>query len=114
MMRIRHSLTLRYSLVVAACLAVLAAIAYHEFVREPRLFKAAREADQTEYAWFEAAEVAVFAALPTIFCLGWWFIQRSLRPIDELVSSVERFHAGNLRQRSARSFNSDEVDRLAA
>jgi len=113
MMRLRHNLTLRYSLVMAACLAVLSAVAYHEFVREPRLFQAAKVADQTEYEWFEAAEVAVFASMPVIFCFGWWFIQRALRPIDDLVSSVEHFHAGNLQHRSARSFNLDEVDRLA-
>jgi signal transduction histidine kinase len=113
MMRLRHNLTLRYALVMTACLTVLGAVAYHEFVREPRLFKAAKVADQTEYEWFEAAEVAVFASMPVIFCFGWWFIQRALRPIDELVSSVEHFHAGNLRHRSVRSFNLDEVDRLA-
>jgi signal transduction histidine kinase len=114
MMRLRQSLALRYAIVMAACFAVLLVVAYHEFVREPRLFQAAKFADQTEYAWFELAEVGVFASLPVIFCLGWWFILRSLRPIDALVADVEKFDAGNLGQRAPRSHNNDEVDRLAA
>ncbi len=114
MMRLRQSLALRYTMVMAACLAVLLVVAYHEFVREPQLFQAAKVVDQTQYAWFELAEVGVFASIPVIFCLGWWFILRSLRPIDDLVANVEKFDAENLGQRAPRSHNNDEVDRLAA
>lgn len=113
-MRLRQSLALRYTIVMMACLLVFLVVAYHEFVREPRLFRAAKAEDQVEYAWFEIAEVGIFASLPAIFAFGWWFLQRSLRPVGELVANVERFHADNLGQRAPRSYNNDEVDRLAA
>ena len=62
----------------------------------------------------ELFELLIFAGVPIIFIVGWWLVRHSLRPIDELAASVERFDVDNLSQRLPRTENGDEVDRMAA
>lgn len=111
---LRQRLALRYGVVVALCLGLLSWLTYHEFVREPAMFRAAGVAEPPGGQMGELTEVLIYAGVPVIFIVGWWLVRRSLRPIDELAHSVERFHAHNLNERLPRSLNGDEVDRMAA
>jgi len=112
-MTLQRRLALRYGVVVAVCLVLLAALIYHEFVAEPEMFRrlGLQKPEGSEFAEF--AEVVIYGAVPLIFGLGWWFVRKSLAPIDTLARSVEAFHAGSLRAHLPRSYNGDEVDRLA-
>jgi signal transduction histidine kinase len=71
-----------------------------------------KEPAGSEFAEF--TEIVLYGGVPLIFALGWWLVRRSLKPIDDLAQGVERFHAQNLQERLPRTFNGDEVDRLAA
>jgi signal transduction histidine kinase len=114
MTTLRRRLALRYGLIVAICLLMLAGLTWHEFVQEPHLFRelGIKEPPGSEFA--ELTEVVLYAGVPLIFLLGWWWVRQSLKPVDDLARGVERFHAANLAERLPRSFNGDEVDRLAA
>jgi len=114
MSTLRQRLALRYGIVVAACLGLLGWLTYHEFVREPALFREAGLAEPPGGHVGELTEVLIYAGVPVIFLVGWWLVRRSLRPIDELAHGVERFRADNLNERLPRSCNGDEVDRMAA
>jgi signal transduction histidine kinase len=111
---LRQRLALRYGLVVAVCLLLLGGVTYHEFVREPAMFRRLGIQEPPAGELGELAEVLLYAGVPLIFILGWWFVRKSLKPIDDLARGVEGFHAGNLQARLPRSRNGDEVDRLAA
>jgi signal transduction histidine kinase len=111
-MTLRSSLALRYSLVVAVCLCLLAGLTYHEFVREPRLLRELGIQEPPQYHLAETAEVLLYGVVPAVFAGGWWFVRRSLRPVDDLVRAVEQFDAASLGERLPRSRNGDEVDRL--
>lgn len=112
MMTLRRSLALRYSLVVAVCLCLLGGLTYHEFVREPRMLRELGVQEPPELRFAETAEVVLYGVVPAVFAFGWWFVRRSLRPVDALVDAVERLDATNLGQGLPRSHNGDEVDRL--
>lgn len=112
MMTLRRSLGWRYSLVVAACLCLLAGLTYHEFVREPRILRELGVQEPPELHFAETAEVLLYGVVPGVFAFGWWFVRRSLRPVDRLVQAVERLDAASLGQRLPRSRNGDEIDRL--
>lgn len=114
MMTLRRRLGLRYAAVVAVSLLVLAWLTYHEFVEEPEIFR--RHGIPTDDALYasELGEVLIYAVLPAIFIVGWWWVRKSLVPIDDLAKGVERFHPENLQERLPRTHNGDEVDRLSA
>lgn len=111
-MTLRRRLAYRYGSVVALCLLLLAGLAHHEFVHEPRLRREMGIPESPEFFWVEMAEVFFYGMIPVVFGLGWWSMRRSLNPINELARGVERIHAGNLHECLPRSNNGDEVDRL--
>lgn len=112
MMTLRRNLAWRYSLVVTVCLCLLAGLTYHEFVREPRMLRELGVQEPAEFHLAETAEVLLYGVVPAVFAFGWWFVRRSLRPVDQLVRAVERLEVTNLGERLPRSHNGDEVDRL--
>lgn len=112
-MRLRRRLALRYGVIVALSLGIVGIVAYHEFVREPRMLAAAHVVEPQDFEWFEIVEIGMFIALPLTFGLGWWLVDRSLDPLHALVREVQSLHAGNLRHRVPQSGNGDEVDQLA-
>jgi signal transduction histidine kinase len=113
-MTLRRQLAARYSIIVALCLAVLGWLSYHEFVEEPAMFRELGIKEPASTQISELFELLIFAGVPIIFLVGWWLVRHSLRPIDELAASVERFDVNNLSQRLPRSGNGDEVDRMTA
>ena len=114
MTTLRSRLAFRYALIVAICLGFVSWLMYHEFVEEPAWFKQAGVSKPPGAAVSEWIEVGMFAAIPLLFGIGWWLVRKSLKPLGELASGVERFNAQTLGQRMARTYNGDEVDRLAA
>ena len=113
-MTLRRRLAIRYSAIVAVCLAILGWLTYHEFVEEPALFRKLGIIEPSSAEFSEFVEVLIFAGVPVIFIVGWWLVRRSLKPIDDLAAGVERFDADNLAQRLPRSLTGDEVDRMSA
>lgn len=114
MTTLRSRLAFRYATLVFVCVAVVGWLAYHELVEEPQWLQQAgitkpraSEADQ----WIE---IALYVSIPTLFLVGWWVVRKSLKPLGDLASGVERFNAQTLGQRMPRSFNGDEVDRMAS
>jgi signal transduction histidine kinase len=114
MTTLRQRLALRYGAVVAICLLLLAGLTYHEFVQEPHMFRQLGIQEPAGGEFAEFTEIVLYGAVPLIFALGWRFVRRSLKPIDDLARGVEQFHALNLQERLPRTLNGDEVDRLAA
>lgn len=112
-MTLRQRLALRYGIVVVTCLALLAWISYHEFVEEQAMFRklGIQEPVSTEIS--DLIEVLIFSGVPVTFIVGWWFVRRSLKPLDDLAASVEKFDVNNLSQRLPQTGNNDEVDRMA-
>ena len=111
-MTLRQRLAFRYALIVAACLLLLAGLAYHEFVTEPRVRKEMGVPKPSGSTWGEYAEVFFHGMIPVVLGCGWWLMRRTLAPINALARGVEHIHAGNLREPLPRSHNGDEVDRL--
>ena len=95
-MTIRRRLTVRYALIVAACLVLLGGLVHHEFITEPRERKALGIPELRETLWGEYAEVFFYAMIPLVLGVGWWFMRQTLAPITELTRDVARMHAGNI------------------
>jgi signal transduction histidine kinase len=111
-MTLRQKLDFRYLAIVAGCMLLLAGLAYHEFVEEPRERKARGIPRMTESNLGEYAEVFLYGMMPIVLGCGWWFMRQTLKPIDTLAINMERIHLDNLREPLPRSHNGDEVDRL--
>ena len=111
-MTLRQRLNLRYLAIVGVCLLLLTGLAYHELVVEPRVRKELGLPKPSGFTWGESAELFFHAMIPVVLAGGWWLMRRTLAPIDALTRSVERIHAGNLREPLPRTGNGDEVDRL--
>jgi len=113
-MTLRRKLAVRYAAIVGVCLLLLAGLAYHEFVVEPRVRKQMGIPKPSGSTWGEYAEIFFHALIPATLGVGWWLMRKTLAPIDDLARGVERVHAGNLREPLPRSGAGDEVDRLTA
>lgn len=113
-MTLRRRLALRYAAVVGVCFVLLGGLGYHEFVVEPRVRRELGQAKPSGSAWGEIAEMVLHALIPVTLGLGWWFLRRTLAPIDDLALRVEKLHAGNLDQRLPSAGGDDEVSRLTA
>jgi signal transduction histidine kinase len=109
---LRQRLAFRYLGVVAVCLLLLAGLAYHEFVVEPRVRQEMGFPKPSGSTWGEYAEMFCHGMIPVVLGVGWWLLRKTLAPISHLTHSVEEIHAGNLRQPLPRSHSGDEVDRL--
>lgn len=114
MTSLRSRVGFRYALIVLVCAGFIAWLLYHEFVEEPQWFRQQGVAEPPGSEASEWIEIGMFVAIPVLFAMGWWLVRKSLRPLGELASGVERFNAQTLGQRMPRSFNGDEVDRMAA
>ena len=114
MTTLRSRLAFRYALIVAISIGFVAWLMYHEFVEEPQWFKQMGVTEPAGSEVSEWIEIGMFAAIPVMFGIGWWLVRKSLKPLGELASGVERFNAQTLGQRMARTYNGDEVDRMAA
>jgi len=114
MTTLRSRLAFRYGLIALICVGFVAWLMYHEFVEEPRWFKQLGVTEPPGSEVSEWIEIGMFVSLPTLFGIGWWLVRKSLKPLGELASGVERFNEQTLGQRMPRSFTGDEVDRMAA
>jgi signal transduction histidine kinase len=113
-MTLLRKLTLRYAAIVGVCLLLLGGLARHEFIAEPAQRQAMGIPELPESWWGEYAEVFFYGMIPLVLGCGWWFLRKTLAPIDRLADSVERVHADNLHEPLPRSGTGDEVDRLTA
>lgn len=111
-MTLQRRLTLRYLAIVLACLALLAGLAYHEFITEPRVRRELGQAKPSGSAWGEYAEMVLHSMIPVVLGAGWWLMRRTLLPIDQLARQVESSRPDDLGSPLCRSHNGDEVDRL--
>ncbi len=112
-MTIRQRLTLWYGGVLLLVVVLTAAMMYFELIVE----RGWREAEGEPHVPVtqEIAEVVAYCLLPLTLvavCGGWWLLQRSLRPLEQLVQDVEQRRADNLSRQLPRTGNRDEVDRL--
>jgi signal transduction histidine kinase len=111
-MTLRHQLILRYGAIVAVCMLLLAGLAHHEFVEEPqeRLALGIPELPESEYG--EIAEVFFYGMIPLVLGVGWWLMRRTLAPLDDFASRIERVHTGNLNEPIPYEGRGNEIDRL--
>lgn len=114
MTTLRSRLAFRYAMVVLVCVGLVAWLAYHEFVEEPEWLQQMGVVKPPGREVSEWIKIGLFVAIPVLFGIGWWLVRKSLKPLGELASGVERFNAQTLGQRMPRNFNGDEVDRMAA
>ena len=112
-MTLRRRVALGYGAIVLGCLLLLAALAYHEFISEPRQREALGIPKRLKTQWSEYIEVLIYAMLPIILGAGWWLMRNTLAPVNELARQVEGISAANLRQPLPRTYNGDELDRLS-
>jgi hypothetical protein len=110
-MTLRQRVALQYAVVVAVSLTLLAGLAHHEFIIEPRMRQQHDLAEPPGSHWREYAELVFHALIPVVLGSGWWLMRRTLAPITALARSVEQIHATNLRTPFA-SGERDEVDCL--
>ncbi|MEO6995440.1 MAG: ATP-binding protein [Lacunisphaera sp.] len=109
-MTIRTRLTLWYGGMLFCSLILMGGVLHYELISEI----ANGHAPETPAVKIE--DVLVFYGLPTFIVLvigGAWLIRRALYPVQILVETVERVHAGNLTERIPRLGHGDELDRLA-
>ena len=111
-MTLRHQLILRYGAIVAVCMALLAGLAHHEFVVEPRERIEYGIPELPESEMGEIVEVFFYAMIPVVLGVGWWFMRRALTPIDEFAKRIECVHTGNLNEPIPYNGRGDEIDRL--
>lgn len=112
-MTLRRKLGLRYAAVAGLCLLLLVGLAHHEFIVEPRVRRELGQLKPSGSTWGEYAEMVFHGLIPVVLGVGWWWMRRTLKPINELAQAVERIHPGNLRDPLPQSRRGDEVDRLA-
>ena len=111
-MTLHRKLAIRYAIIVAACMALLGGLTFHEFVTEPSQHRAMGAPELPETLWSEYAELFLYGMIPVVLGLGWWIMRKTLDTLDDFAGNVERIHADNLRKPLPRTFNGDEVDRL--
>jgi signal transduction histidine kinase len=111
---IRKRLALRYSIVAGICLVLIAALSYQELVIEPHFRERGRKQnDESEMEeWLEYGELAIHLTIPVVLGCGWWFMRRTLSPINKLADHVEQLQATTLKTPLPVRGNGDEVDRL--
>lgn len=109
-MTIRTRLTLWYGGMLFCSLLLMGGVLHYELISEI----ANGHAPETPAVKIE--DILVFYGLPTFIVLvtgGVWLIRRALYPVQILVETAERVHAGNLTERIPRLGHGDELDRLA-
>lgn len=109
-MTIRTRLTLWYAGMLLGSLLLMGGVLHYELIGEYE-----RGLVQESPAE-KIADLLLFYGLPTVIVLalgGSWLIHRSLRPVELLIATAARVHAGNLTERIPRSGRGDELDRLA-
>lgn len=114
MTTLRSRLAFRYATVVLVCVGCVSWLVYHEFVHEPERLKQMGVPQPHGVEVSEWIELGLFASIPILFAAAWWVVRKSLKPLGDLASGVERFNVQTLGQRMPRSFNGDEVDRMAS
>lgn len=112
-MTLRRKLDLRYACVAGACLLLLAGLAHHEFVVEPRVRRELGQTKPSGSDWGEYAEMVFHGGIPIVLGIGWWMMRRTLNPLNELTLALARIHPGDPPEPLPRSTKDDEVDRLA-
>lgn len=109
-MTIRNRLTLWYGGMLFCSLLLMGGVLHHELVGEYE------DGHAPESPAVKIADILTFYGVPTFVVLilgGAWLIRRALRPVETLVATAERVHAGNLTERISGSGQGDELDRLA-
>ena len=119
-MTIRTRLTLWYAGIMCLSMLAMGAVAYHEFIVEPRSRAAATRLTAAEM-WEEEGDfgeilrIVLWCGVPSALlalCGGWWLTRQALAPVAALTQEVERMHDHSLHKQLSRSGNGDELDRL--
>ncbi len=109
-MTIRTRLTLWYAGILFGSLLLMGGVLHYELVGE---YQRGRPLESPPE---KITDIVLFYGLPTGMAVvlgGAWLIRRALRPVEILVASAERVHAGNLAERIPLTGRGDELDRLA-
>jgi len=114
MTTLRSRLAFRYALITLVCVGFVAWLMYHEFVEEAAWLRQQNVPRPPGADVSDSLEIGMLMSLPILFIIGWWLVRKSLKPLGELASGVERFNEQTLGQRMPRTFSGDEVDRMAA
>ncbi|MEO7699604.1 MAG: ATP-binding protein [Opitutus sp.] len=110
-MTIRTRLTLWYAGILFGSLLLMGGVLHYELVGE---YERGRPPESPSE---KITDIVLFYGVPTGIAVvlgGAWLIRRSLRPVETLVASAERVHAGNLAERIPLTGRGDELDRLAS
>src|SRR4051812_33521206 len=107
MTTLRSRLAFRYGLITLVCVGFVSWLMYHEFVEKEEWRKQAGVPKPPGADAAESIETGMFLSLPILFVIGWWTVRKSLKPLGDLASGVERFNEQTLGQRMPRTFSGD-------
>lgn len=113
-MTIARRIGIIYAFIAASCLALVAWLAYHEFVEEPAAFAAMGAPNIHKDTQAELTTVCFLALIPVLLGLGWWWMRRAFAPLSELSAALGRSDPHGLPQPLPRSLKDSEADQLAA
>ena len=102
MTNLRSRLTTSYAFITAVTCVAVAWLIHRELVEKP-----------SASDFISSLKITVLFIIPALFITGWWLLRKSLKPLGDLASRVERFNAQTLGQRLPRTHNGDEADRMA-
>jgi signal transduction histidine kinase len=113
-MTIARRLAAIYGFISAACLVLVAWLAYHEFVAEPAEFATMGLPNVHKNTEAELSTVCFLALIPLLLGLGWWLTRRVFAPLGVLSAALGAAQPHMLPQPLPRTGKGDEVDKLAA
>jgi heavy metal sensor kinase len=119
-MTIRTRLTLWYAGIMCLSMFAMGALAYYEFIVEPRDRASTsrltvNEEWEEEGDFSEIVRIVLWCGIPSAALAlsgGWWLTRQALAPVAALTQEVGRMHDHRLHKQLPRSGNGDELDRL--
>jgi len=116
-MTIRARLSLWYAGVLFSALLAMGALAYYEFVAEPRLHPPGAPGEEAagDEGLGDVISLVLWCGVPAAalgLAGGWWLTRQALAPVAALTHAAERITEHNLSARLPQRGTGDELDRL--
>lgn len=86
-MRLKISINTGFALLLISCLVLFGVLAFHELVLEPHAYAFAEEGGYSP-KWVAIAELAIYSCIPVILLAGFFFIRRTLQPLNEIARQI--------------------------